>query len=53
MMDDVDESKSGYRADKESVDEVLDDEDAGEMEEYQKELVDLIVAESKPHFAKI
>ena len=53
VMDDVDESKSGYRLEKESMDEVLDDEEAGDMEEDHKEQVGTIVAESKPHFTKI
>ena len=38
---------------KESVEEGLADEEAEDLEETRKELIDLMAADSKPHFNNI
>ena len=51
MMDDINDFDSLYCMDKESVDEVLADEEDEGMEEYCKEWMKPMVADNKPHFA--
>ena len=52
-MYDVDNTKSVSCAEKEYVYEILTDEEEYEMEDLQKEPMELMVAEGKPHFTNI
>ena len=53
MMDEINEYDSGFRADRESVDDRISDLGVEDLDDTRKENMYLVVSESKPHFPKI